>query len=225
MLIACTLWSAFAFGTVFSFTQSVEQVFAQTYGWQSYSCGYVQGAVVIGEVVGWAANLFGIRLYLQSAERNKESPGRPLPEARLYLSIFASFLGMTGGMFVYGWTSYPHISWAAPAVGLAMVGCGIQIIVSSIGDYVVDAYAASGCAGSAIGAVAAGENIVAATLPLSAAAMYTNVGFQWASSLWGFLALLLSFIPVVFVWKGRLLRARSPFMQSGKEQVSDDQEA
>lgn len=217
VLAASSIWSAFAFGTVFMFTQSVEVVFVETYGWEVYSTGYVLAAVVIGEVIGWVISLVGIRPYFQSAERNDEAPGRPIPEARLYVSIFGSFIGMSGGMFVYGWTSYPHIHWIAPAIGLAMVGAGIQITISAVADYVVDAYAASNYAASAISAVAALENVVAGLLPLATMNMYDTLGFQWASSTLGFVALMLSFIPVVLVWKGRLLRERSPFMLSGGE--------
>ncbi|KAI7097928.1 hypothetical protein KC319_g13367 [Hortaea werneckii] len=142
-------------------------------------------------------------------------PGKPIPEARLYVSTAASFIGIVGGMFVYAWTSYPYFPWIAPAIGLAMVGCGIQVVVSAVADYITDAYAASDYAGSAIGAVAAGENTVAGLLPLAAASMYTNLGFQWASTLLAFIALVLSFAPVLFIFKGRTFRERSPFMLSG----------
>ena len=38
VLMVSTLWSSFAFGTVFLFTQSVEQVYTATYGWESLGC-------------------------------------------------------------------------------------------------------------------------------------------------------------------------------------------
>ncbi|KXT10636.1 hypothetical protein AC579_1255 [Pseudocercospora musae] len=220
VLLASTLWSAFALGTIYAFTQSVEQVFKGLYGWESYRCGYVQAAVVMGEILGWFASMYGTRLFLKSADRNPEFPGQPIPEARLYVSIFASFLGMTGGMFVYGWSSYSNLPWIVPAIGLGLVGFGIQVVVGAIADYIVDAYANPkyNYAGSAISAVAAGENIVAGFLPLASQSMYTNLGFHWASSVLGFLALGLSFVPIVFLFYGRSLRERSTFMQSaGKD--------
>lgn len=215
VLIATTFWSAFSFGTVFLFTQSTEQVYIELYGWHVWSTGYIQIAIVIGEILGWFATFYGTRLYLKSASRNTETPGRPIPEARLYVSIFGSFVGIVGGMFVYAWTSYPSLPWIAPTIGLGMVGFGIQTVVSAAADYIEDAYAASGYAASAISGVAAGENIVAGILPLATQSMYTKFGFQWASSLLGFIALILGFAPVVFVWKGRTFRERSPFMKSG----------
>ncbi|GIZ36849.1 hypothetical protein CKM354_000031500 [Cercospora kikuchii] len=220
VLLASTIWSAFALGLVFAFTQSSEQVFQELYGWNSWQCGYIQGAVVIGELLGWPITIYGTSLHLKSAKRNTEEPGQPIPEARLYVSVLGSFLGITGGMFVYAWTSFDSIPWIAPAIGLAMVGFGIQIVVCVIADYVVDLYAASDYAGSAIAAVVVGEQIVAAALPLTEASMYTNLGFQWASSLLGFIALLLSIIPLLFIWQGRKLRERSPFMRSGGQSMA-----
>ncbi|KAF2769424.1 MFS general substrate transporter [Teratosphaeria nubilosa] len=215
ILFAITLWSAFSFGTVFLFTQSTAQVFSGLYDWREYNTGYILGAVAIGELLGFSTTFMSIRFYVDSATRNKESPGQPIPEARLYVSVVAALIGTTGGMFVYAWTSYPSIPWIAPAIGLAMVGFGVQAVVTAACDYCADAYAASGYAGSAISAVAAGENIIAGFLPLAAASMYTNLGFHWASTLLAFLALLLTFAPVIFIWKGKELRRRSPLMSSG----------
>ncbi|KAK3643924.1 hypothetical protein LTR56_006775 [Elasticomyces elasticus] len=215
VLLTSTLWSAFSFGTVFLFTQSTALVFTSLYGWEEYSIGYVQGAVVIGEIIGWPPTLYSSYLYQKSASRNTEMPGTPIPEARLYLSVFGSFVGIAGGMFVYAWTAYPNLPSIAPTIGLGMVGFGIQVVVTGVADYITDIYAASGYAGSAVSAVAAGENVVAAFLPMAAQSMYTNLGFQWASTLLALLAVLLSFAPVIFIVFGRRLRARSPFMRAG----------
>jgi hypothetical protein len=216
LLFAATLWSAFAFGLVFFFTQSVEQVYTGVYGWSASSTGYVQFSIVIGECLGFIACLFQHGLFFRSARHNPEDPGHPIPEARVYTSVAASFCAMTGGMFVYAWTASPGIPWIVPSVGLALVGFGVQVVITAASDYVVDAYGASGFAGSAISAVAAMENVTAGLLPLATKAMYVNLGFQWASTLIGFLALGLSFAPVLFLWKGRAFRARSPFMRAGR---------
>lgn len=85
-----------------------------------------------------------------------------------------------------------------------------MVVMQAIMMYITDAYAKY--AGSASAAVCFGENVFAAFLPLAAMSMYTNLGFQWASSLLGFLALALSFAPVVIVLKGADIRRRSPFM-------------
>jgi MFS family permease len=211
VLFVFTLWSSFMLGTVYLFTQSVEQVFSGLYGWTTSQAGYVQASIVIGELLGLSGALLSAKLYFDSAQRNIEVPGTPIPEARLYVSVVAGLVGVAGGMFVYGWTSYPSIPWIAPTIGLAMVGFGIDVVVISIADYIMDSYAKY--AGSAIAAVVLGENVFSAFLPLATQSMYGNLGYRWASSLLGFLALVLALAPVVIILKGRELRERSPFMK------------
>lgn len=215
-----TLWSAFSLGTIYLFTQSAEQVFGELYGWGAIKGGYVQAAIVIGEIIGWIYCLLTNHWYYKSALQNTEIPGVEIPEARLYPALVGGLVGVTGGMFVYAWTSYSFLPWIAPAIGLAMVGAGSVCVVVSIANYLVDAY--SKFAGSAVGAIGLGENIFVAFLPLAAQPMYTNLGFHWASSLLGFISLVLAFAPVaVFIW-GKEIRARSPFMKEAAQEKRRD---
>lgn len=211
VVIVCTAMAGLIMGNIYLFTQSVELVFASLYGWDPIQAGCVQTAIVVGEILGWPFALLSAKLYFASVGRNKEVPNTPIPEARLYVAAVAGFVGMAGGMFVYGWTSYPSFHWIVPAVGLAMVGAGNTVVIIAIADYVVDAYAKF--AGSSMAAVALGENLCAGFLPLAAQSLYTNLGFHWASSLLGFLSLGLSCAPVVLIIWGRTIRHRSPFMK------------
>jgi hypothetical protein len=89
-------------------------------------------------------------------------------------------------------------------------------VVSAVTGYILDSYAKF--AGSAVAGVAFLENTFAAFLPLATQSMYRKLGFSWASSLLGFLALVLSFIPLVLQAKGRTIRRKSRFMaQAGYE--------
>ncbi|KAB2575227.1 Efflux pump bik6 [Lasiodiplodia theobromae] len=211
VVMAVTFAAALIIGNVYLFTQSVEQVFAGLYGWDAVQAGYVQAAIVVGELLGLPGALLSARLYFASARRNTEVPGSPIPEARLYVSVPAGFLFMTGGMFVYGWTAYAQLPWIAAAIGLAMIGAGNTVVIIAFADYAVDAYARF--AGSAMAAVALGENFCAGFLPLAAQSLYTDLGYHWASTLLGFLSLLLSCMPIVLIIWGRSIRARSPFMK------------
>ncbi|KAE8386469.1 hypothetical protein BDV23DRAFT_187279 [Aspergillus alliaceus] len=77
---------------------------------------------------------------LLSALRNTEILGVEIPEARLYQALVGGLVGVTGGMFVYAWTSYSFFPWIAPAICLAMVGAGSVCVIVSIANYLVDAY-------------------------------------------------------------------------------------
>lgn len=45
-------------------------------------------------------------------------------------------------------------------------------------------------------------------------AVYRKLTYPWASSLLGFAALALAFVPYVLLWKGKDLRRRSPYASS-----------
>jgi MFS family permease len=211
VLISLGMWSAFVIGIAFMFTQSIMQVYSGLYGWTFFGTGMVQSAIVVGELVGVFAQLLQDRVYFASAKNNTEDPGHPLPEARLYLSIPASFVGLTGGLFFFAWTSFESVPWIVPSIALGFVGFGMFLCTTALTTYIVDAYAKY--AASSVAGVAFLENFMAAFLPLATQSMYRTLGFNWASSLLGFIALILSCIPVVLIRYGRKLRERSPFME------------
>ncbi|KAE8385306.1 major facilitator superfamily domain-containing protein [Aspergillus alliaceus] len=211
VVFVATIWAAFSLGTIYVFTQSVGQVYGQLYGWNAVQVGYVQSAIVIGEILGTGLSLSTNRWYYASAARNTESPGTPIPEARLYPAIIGGLFGVTGGMLVYGWAAYPNIYWVVTTVGLIMVGFGTTAVVISIANYLIDAY--SKYAASALAAVGLLENASIAFLPLAASAMYTHLGFHWASTLLGLVSLSLVATPFLVIKWGKEIRARSPFMK------------
>ncbi|KAG9623760.1 putative multidrug transporter, partial [Aureobasidium melanogenum] len=172
-----------------------------------------------GATIATIVNPIQDQLYLRSAGRNKESPGKPIPEARLYFSIPGSLI-FTAGLFVYGWTSYTFVPWIAPAIGIAMVGFGIYSIYQAVVNYFTDAY--SKYSASALSAASFGRNVFGAFLPLASPQLYSNLGYQWASTLLGLVALILSLAPVFLLVKGSAIRARSPFMA---ESAYDDEDA
>lgn len=205
-----TTWSAFSFGLVFISTQSVPVVYGDIYGWSVFSGGLVQVSIAIGEIIGLLAFLFQNKIYVRSAAHNPEKTDVPIPESILHLSIPSTLFGLSGGLFMYGWSTL-GTHWIVPSIGLTLVGFGIMTIVITASVYVTDSY--SGYAASAIAAVAFGENTFAAFLPLAAKPMYIRLGFQWASSLLAFVALALALAPSVLLWKGRLIRSKSKAIQ------------
>ena len=209
-----TLLSALSFGLLFLATQSVPQVYSTLYAFTEPHTGFIQGSIVIGEFLGFLACACVTGPYFARAStRSAKTAGEDhqLPEVRLYLAVPASFLGLAGGLFVYGWTSYANLPFWAPSTGLLLTGFGSMVVMQAIMMYISDAYAKY--AASATAALCLGENMFAAFLPLASQSMYTELGFQWASSLLAFLALALSCAPLVLVWKGRVIRAKSPLMR------------
>jgi MFS family permease len=209
-----TLLSALSFGLLFIATQSVPQVYSTLYSFTEPQTGFIQASIVIGEAIGFlTCALIGDPYFARASSESSTIPGGNLrlPEVRLYLAIPASFLGLAGGLFIYGWTSYADVAYWGPTAGLLLVGFGSMVVMQAIMMYITDAY--DQYAASASAAVCFGENLFAAFLPLASQSMYTRLGYHWASSLLAFLALALSCAPIVLVWKGLAIREKSPFMR------------
>jgi len=209
VVISFTLWVSFAWGILFLFQSSVPLVFSELYGFNTFQTGCIQLALSFGAIVATILNPLQDSLYLKSAQRNLERPGKPIPEARLYFSVPGSLL-FTAGMFWYGWASYPDLPWIVPALGIGCVGMGIFSIYLAVVNYLADAY--QKYAASALSAASMGRNVFGAFLPLATPALYSSLGFNWASTLLGFIGLVLSAVPAILLAKGEAIRARSPFM-------------
>lgn len=219
VVISFTLWVSFAWGILFLFQNSVTQVFESLYGFGTFQTTLIQLALSVGAVIGTIINPIQDRLYLRTANKNKEKPGKPIPEARLYFAVPGSLI-FTVGLFWYGWSSYTHVHWIVPTIGISLVGLGIYEIYMAVVNYLADAY--EKYAASALSAASLGRNTFGAFLPLASQSLYTNLGFHWASSLLGFIGLALSAVPVILLLKGPDIRYRSPFMS---ESTYDEGEA
>ncbi|OJJ32505.1 hypothetical protein ASPWEDRAFT_54102 [Aspergillus wentii DTO 134E9] len=205
-----TLWISFAWGILYLFFNSVVQTFAANYGFNTFQTGLIQLAISVGALIGTVFNPFQDWIYFRSAANNKEIPGKPIPEARLYTAIPGSLL-FAGGLFWYGWSSFPHVHWIVPTCGIAAAGVGIYSIYMAVINYLTDAY--EKYAASALSAASLGRNSFGAFLPLASYVLFNNLGFGWAGSLLGFIGIALSVVPVVLVLKGPAIRRRSPFMR------------
>ena len=93
-----TLWVSFAWGILFLFQSSIPIVFSELYGYDTFQTTLIQLALSVGAIIATIINPIQDKLYLNSASRNTERPGKPIPEARLYFAVPSSLL-FTIGMF------------------------------------------------------------------------------------------------------------------------------
>lgn len=209
ILLTYCRWVSFAWGILFLFFSSAVQTFEKSYGFNTMQTGLVQLAISAGALIATLINPVQDVMYLKSASRNTDRPGKPIPEARLYFSIPGSVL-FGAGLSWYGWSPRGSVCWLVPTCGIACVGIGIYSIYLAVVNYLTDAY--EKYAASALSAASLGRNMPGAFLPLASQPLFNSLGFGWAGSLLGFIGLAMTVIPIVLLFKGKHIRANSTFM-------------
>lgn len=210
-VISLTLWLSFVWALLFAFAQSIVQTYTTTYNYSSLQTSIVQLAISAGSLFALILSpIFNI-IYMNSGTWNRECPGKVIPEARLYMALPGTIC-FIAGLFWYGWTLYPNLHPMLPTTGLFIIGVGIFALFFSVTTYLTDAY--KDYASSALAVAAFGRNTLAAFIPLASPALFSNLGFQWASSLLGFIGIVVGLVPVLLLlWKGKVIRQHSRFIR------------
>ena len=143
ILILITLYMSFIFGMLYLFFESYPIAFQELRGWKLG----IGALPFIGILVGVVISVIFIVYNSNTRFKRKmeENGGRPVPEERLYVSVQAylpryrcltvyrvpmivgAFV-LPIGLFWFGWTSNPHISWVPQVIAGIPIGAGCQMI-------------------------------------------------------------------------------------------------
>ncbi|EED23554.1 MFS multidrug transporter, putative [Talaromyces stipitatus ATCC 10500] len=214
MILCLCLYSAILLGILYLFFGAFNLVFTRIYNFELWQVGASFLGITVGMMVAvgsdplWRANY-------QRLERNHIAAvgekGESMPEWRLPPAI-AGAPPVTIGIFIFAWTAYAHVHWIAPIIGTAVFGMGVILVYSGIFTFLVDAYPEF--AASALAANSFARSSFAGVFPLFGTYMYNRLGIHWASSLLGFLTLLMLPFPYLFFKYGKELRKKSKFATS-----------
>ncbi|KAK4176583.1 major facilitator superfamily domain-containing protein [Triangularia setosa] len=133
------------------------------------------------------------------------------PESRLYFSCLISTL-LPLGLYLFSFTAKPQIHWILPAIGIFFCTIGILSIYLAVFNYFADVY--HKYASSALAAQSLCRNLVGGAFPLVTRLMYRNLGEAKAGAVLGSIAVVLTVVPWVLVWRGERIRGRSVFALS-----------
>ncbi|KAF7306810.1 hypothetical protein MIND_00472700 [Mycena indigotica] len=221
MLFVITIYMSFIFGNVFLLFEAFPIVFTVGHGLNAGLTGLTFLPIALG---GTVATIFSASYYNPRYERKAAelAPHPVPPEFRLEMTLLASPLYAIS-FFWFAWTSFPSISLWAPLMSGFVMGFAINLIFLSLFNYIIDTYlfvAASALAGSTVV-----RSLCGAAFPLFATQMYDALGPRWASSLLGFVALIMMPLPFVFVRYGPAIRARSRYAPAKPTPASNKLEA
>ena len=216
IVLFLSLLSGFSDALIFTCIESFNLVFKQ-WGFQPWQIGMCFVAIIIGYVVAYG--IFLPDIWRQRQVRQRHGPDARFPERRLLLLLFIAPLE-TVGLFGFAWTSmgpdYTH--YLVPLVFAFLIAIANYGIYMATIDYMVAAYGPYSA--SATGGNGFARDLLAGLSAMYATPMYSNIGattrfhLQWASTILGCLAILVTIPIYVFYWKGPEIRARSKFAQT-----------
>ncbi|KAI8655595.1 MFS domain-containing protein [Fusarium keratoplasticum] len=209
VVLFSALYLALIYSTLYLFFQAYPIIFQGVYGLSYGEVGLTFLPVTAGSVL--ALVIFLCYSAYHSSAMKAGAPWAAKIEYRRLPLACAGGPMIVISLFWLGWTAYPSIHPAVPAVSGLFFGAGYLIIFIALLNYITDAYRQFSASAQASASTL--RSITAVCLPLAAPQMYHKLGVQWACSLLAFVTLGLALIPFVFIRYGEALRKRSPFCQ------------
>lgn len=196
-----SLWISFAWAILYLQFGSIPLVFRVNHNFTIEQSGFVFTAMCIG---GFLSTVLGI---WQEKFMKRRFPAKMAsPEGRMLPSCIGAAL-LPISLFWFGWTCTSSIHWVVPTMAIALATMGIFSIFLAVFNYTADSYYTF--TSSALAASGLCRNLLGGSFPLVTHQMFNRLGFEAASSLLGGIALVLTLVPVVLVWKGPEIRERS----------------
>ncbi|KAJ4326248.1 hypothetical protein N0V94_000195 [Neodidymelliopsis sp. IMI 364377] len=207
-----SLYTAFAFGVLFLLFAAFPYIFMRPpYSFTISQSGLAFLAIGLGVLLGGLTGVAIDHFVYQARHRAALARGEShaAPEHRLYNAMMGS-AGILVGLFWVGWSADKGAHWAVVMVGSIPFAWGNLCLFTSAALYMTDVY------GPLYGASAIAANgiiryTLGAIFPLFTVQMYSALGIGWATSLLGFLSVLMLPIPWVFYRWGPKIRARSRY--------------
>jgi DHA1 family multidrug resistance protein-like MFS transporter len=205
------LFDGFNYAIIYLALESIPLIYAQ-WGFSEGALNLPFLGIFIGELIAFCLYYFQLKLELRDCRKYN---GILPPESRLYWMLLGGVV-FPASLFWFAWTTQgPPLPWIVSILALGLFGISSHIIFISVSDYTIAAY--SIYSASAVGAQSLLREMLSGSVTLFATPLYNNLGYQWASTLLGFIALAMAFVPPILYFFGPRIRAASAFAQQIKE--------
>ncbi|KAJ2901384.1 Efflux pump atB [Zalerion maritima] len=208
MVLLLCIYTAVLLGILYLFFGAFPLVFRTNHGFTLWQVGLTFLGIFVGMILGAATDPIWGRIRNQLIAKKEAETGEvgSEPEFRLPVAIAGGFL-VPVGVFWFAWTTMPEVHWIVPIIGSAFFGAGTLLVFTGVFTFLVDAYPLY--AASALSANALVRCSFAAIFPLFGEQMYKRLGYQWATSVLGFLTLVMMPFPYIFFRYGKKIRGRT----------------
>lgn len=203
IVFTMALWQALIFATMYSLFTNMDMMYGTS---SPYNFSTLQiGLLYLGPGLGFLLAVWFLVPRIDTVfNALSKKHGSEKPEYRLPLANVGSvFIPAT--ILIFGWT-VQRTPFYVSIISTVFFGFGQVAIFNTVQNYYIDAFQAY--AASAIAAGAVFRSLVGGVVPLFAPKLFEKVGYGWGWSVFGFLTLLLSPVPVLFFRYGEFLRER-----------------
>ncbi|KAE8150323.1 major facilitator superfamily domain-containing protein [Aspergillus avenaceus] len=203
------LYLSYASAIFFMYFEAYPLIFQGIYDMNDGIAGLAFLPIAVGACIGVGIFLW-YDSFLHRAKQRKANWSTIEEYQRLPLACLGGPLYVLA-LFWLAWTASVDIHWIVPLLAGVPFGMAFFLVFVALMNYMVDSY--HEYAASAMAAASCCRSIFGAVLPLAAAPMFRRLGIDWGCSLLGFLSVLMTFIPFVFIRYGDQIRSRSKFRQ------------
>ncbi|KAM3512581.1 hypothetical protein MY11210_003756 [Beauveria gryllotalpidicola] len=197
-----SIYASFVYGILYANLEAFSVVFQEIRHWGPVVGSLPFIALLVGIFFAAAVNIYNNKYYFKKFKANDN---KAVPEARLPPMMIGGF-AFTAGLFVFGWTSSPHINYWPSIIGIALTGFGFTTIFQAALNYLVDTF--TRFSASAVAANTFLRSMLAGAFPLFVLPMYHNIGVAWGTTVFACFAALLIPVPWLFFIWGKAIRSR-----------------
>ncbi|KAJ6035943.1 MFS general substrate transporter [Penicillium herquei] len=211
MVLALSTYTSLLQGILYLCFGAFTLVFTENHGFNLWQVGLSFLGLLVGNVIASFCNPLWHKQWMGSIAKMKGIHGsdyKPTPELRLPPAMVGSVL-VTIGLFWFAWTTYASVHWIVPIIATIPFSVGFFFVFQGIWTFLMAGYPKYAASSMAVNTTT--RCIFAAAFPLFTEQMYTNMGYQWASSLLAFLTLAMLPLPFIFYKYGESLRSKSKF--------------
>ncbi|KAF4126391.1 Fungal trichothecene efflux pump (TRI12) [Geosmithia morbida] len=187
--------------------QAFPIIFRDLYGLSTGVTGLcylpIGGGAMLSLPIFWTWDHILSQAVAQGKPWTRREEFRRLPLALLGGPLFVVAL------FWLGWSAKADTSFVAPMIAGVPFGLGFMLIFMALLNYLTDAYDFFAASANAVASMC--RSLLAVVLPLATTPMFASLKISGACSLLGGLSAGMCVIPIIFIWKGPSIRARSKF--------------
>lgn len=206
ILICIHVYMAFQYGVLYLMFEAYPIIFGVEKGWNAGVAAIPFLGIGIGGALGV---LLVVIVFTPRYIKKMQSSSTPIPPEHHLVPAQIGSVAFMVAFFIIGWSSYPGVSWVGPTLGGGLQAFGVTLNFLTLTAFIIEVYLQ--VAASALATNVVLRSLFGAVFPLFATQMFTKLNPRWASTLLGFVALIMMPIPYLFVRYGPYLRSKSKY--------------